>query len=95
MIRHPIKTKEELVAFLFNEMTIRVLKCLKNNSGVKYGQSIGYEVRCTYAHIHQILTILENAELVVSVKNGRMNVIKLTDKGLRFANAIEGAIRLL
>ena len=62
----------------FRRKPAMMLVALKKNSRMKYGSILAKEVDCTYSHAVKILQTLEELDLVVFEKKGRIKIIKLT-----------------
>jgi predicted transcriptional regulator len=62
---------------------------------VRYGSILAKEVDCTYSHAVKILQTLEDLHLVEFEKQGRIKLIKLTQKGKDVADAIEDIQKLI
>jgi len=69
-----------------------MLVALNKVSKARYGSILAKEVDCTYSHAVKILQSLQELQLVVFEKQGRIKLIKLTKKGKEIAESIE-AIR--
>ena len=61
----------------------------------KYGSLLAKQVDCTYSHAVKILQSLQKLGLVNFEKQGRIKVIKLTQKGRELAEHIKAAKQLL
>ena len=72
-----------------------MLVSLKRNSRMRYGSILAKEIDCTYSHAVKILQTLEDLELVVFEKKGRIKIILLTKKGKEVADAIEDIQKLI
>ena len=72
-----------------------LLDSLKRNSRMRYGSSLAKEIDCTYSHAVKNLQTLEDLELVVFEKKGRIKIIQLTKKGKEVADAIEDIQKLI
>lgn len=66
-----------------------MLVSLKRNTRMRYGSILAKEIDCTYSHAVKILQTLEELELVVFEKKGRIKIIQLTKKGKEVADAID------
>ena len=73
----------------FRRKPAMMLISLKKNTRVRYGSILAKEVDCTYSHAVKILQTLEELNLVVFEKKGRVKIIRLTKKGKDVADAIE------
>ncbi len=86
--------KDNLDIF-FRRKPAMMLVSLKKNSRMRYGSVLAKEVDCTYSHAVKILQMLEELNLVVFEKKGRIKVIQLTKKGREVADAIENIQNLI
>ena len=72
-----------------------ILVTLRKSTRSRYGSVLAKEVDCTYSHAVKILQEMEKAKLVDFVKQGRIKMIKLTEKGNKIAESIEKIKSLL
>ena len=72
-----------------------MLVSLKRNTRMRYGSILAKEIDCTYSHAVKILQTLEELDLVVFEKKGRIKVIQLTKKGKEVADAIDEIQKLV
>jgi len=72
-----------------------ILVTLRKSLKSRYGSILAKEVDCTYSHAVKILQEMEKAKLVDFVKQGRIKMIKLTEKGNKIAEYIERIRTLL
>ena len=79
----------------FRRKPAMMLVSLKRNSRMRYGSILAKEIDCTYSHAVKILQTLEELELVVFEKKGRIKIIQLTKKGKEVADAIEDIQKLI
>ena len=79
----------------FRRKPALMLVALKKMSKARYGSVLAKEVDCTYSHAVKILQTLEELELVVFEKKGRIKLIKLTKKGEEIADNIDSIRRQL
>lgn len=86
---------EENMDLFFRKKPAMMLVSLKRNTRMRYGSVLAKEVDCTYSHAVKILQILQDLELVVFEKRGRIKVIQLTKKGKDVADAIENIQKLI
>jgi len=73
----------------FRRKPALMLVALKKVSKARYGSVLAKEVDCTYSHAVKILQTLQDLELVVFEKRGRIKLIKLTKKGQDIAEHID------
>lgn len=66
-----------------------MLVTLLNSTNEHYASSLAKVVDCTYSHIVKILNEMQKAGLVQFKKQGRLKVLKLTDKGVKVAQSID------
>ncbi len=74
----------------FRRKPAMMLIALRKVSRAKYGSQLAKDVDCTYSHAVKILQTLEEMGLVSFEKKGRIKIIKLTPKGTKVAEHIEG-----
>ena len=77
----------------FRRKPALMLVALKKVSKARYGSVLAKEVDCTYSHAVKILQTLEDLNLVVFEKKGRIKLIKLTKKGQEIAENIDAIKR--
>lgn len=82
------RTKKIFNVF-FREKPAMMLVTLLNSQQEHYASSLAKVVDCTYSHIVKILNEMQKAGLVTFRKQGRLKVLKLTDKGKDVAEAID------
>jgi len=87
--------KKDIFEVFFRRKPAMVLVALRSSLRNRYGSILAKEVDCTYSHTVKILQEMEKANLVSFDKQGRIKVIKLTDKGNRIAENIEKIKNLL
>ena len=73
----------------FREKPAMMLVTLLNSSNEHYASSLAKVVDCTYSHIVKILNEMQKAGLVQFKKQGRLKVLKLTEKGVKVAQSID------
>lgn len=73
----------------FREKPAMMLVTLLNSTNEHYASSLAKVVDCTYSHIVKILNEMQKAGLVQFKKQGRLKVLKLTDKGVKVAQSID------
>jgi predicted transcriptional regulator len=79
----------------FRRKPALMLVALNKVSKVRYGSVLAKEVDCTYSHAVKILQSLQDLDLVVFEKQGRIKIIKLTKRGKDIAEAIDNIKRNL
>jgi DNA-binding MarR family transcriptional regulator len=79
----------------FRRKPALMLVALNKVSKARYGSILAKEVDCTYSHAVKILQSLQDLNLVVFEKQGRIKLIKLTKKGKEIAEAIDAIRRSL
>ena len=79
----------------FRRKPALMLVALKKLSKARYGSILAKEVDCTYSHAVKILQTLEELGLVTFEKQGRIKLIKLTNKGQEVAENIDSIRRQL
>lgn len=73
----------------FREKPAMMLVTLLNSTSEHYASSLAKVVDCTYSHIVKILNEMQKAGLIQFRKQGRLKVLKLTDKGRAVAQSID------
>lgn len=89
-----VKTKKIFNVF-FREKPTLMLVNLYNASNDVYASNLAKQVDCTYSHVVKILQEMSKAGLVNFQKEGRLKILKLTDKGRKIAemmNDIKSAL---
>lgn len=89
-----VGTKDIFEVF-FRRKPAMILVTLRKSTRSRYGSVLAKEVDCTYSHAVKILQEMEKAKLVDFVKQGRIKMIKLTEKGNKIAESIEKIKSLL
>lgn len=80
---------------LFREKPAMMLVELKNYNSEIYASILAKQIDCTYSHVVKILQEMQNANLVVFKKQGRLKLLELTKKGKEIAKNIEAVKNLL
>ena len=80
---------KDIFEVFFRRKPAMVLVALKKSLRNRYGSVLAKEVDCTYSHTVKILQEMEKAKLVNFEKQGRIKIIRLTDKGDKIAENIE------
>ncbi len=83
------KIEEKGFELFFRKKPSMMLVALKKITRARYGSVLAKEVDCTYSHAVKILQALEEMDLVMFEKKGRIKIIKLTKKGQEIAGYIE------
>jgi len=81
------------LSLLLHEKPVLTILSLKGKE--KYASVLAKETNCTYTHTLKILSLFEKYGLISSEKDGRINKIKLTEKGEELAHDLEGIVRHL
>lgn len=79
----------------FRRKPALMLVALNKVSKIRYGSVLAKEVDCTYSHAVKILQQLQDLNLVVFEKQGRIKLIRLTKKGKEIAEEIDNIKRTL
>ncbi|PIN95160.1 hypothetical protein COU53_00820 [Candidatus Pacearchaeota archaeon CG10_big_fil_rev_8_21_14_0_10_30_48] len=72
----------------FRRKPALMMIALRKLARVRYGSVLAKEVDCTYSHAVKILQTLETLGLVTFEKQGRIKLIKLTNRGIEVADSI-------
>ena len=78
---------------VLKEKPVRTLVSLAKKDRVWYASMLCKEIDCTYPHMINILNTFENEGLTESEGQGRIRVIRLTEKGEDLAHDFENVIR--
>ncbi len=73
----------------FREKPAMMLVTLLNSTQEHYASSLAKVVDCTYSHIVKILNEMQKSGLIMFKKQGRLKVLKLTEKGQKVAQSID------
>ena len=73
----------------FREKPAMMLVTLLTSTNEHYASSLAKVVDCTYSHIVKILNEMQKAGLITFKKQGRLKVLKLTEKGQKVAQSID------
>lgn len=90
-----VKKEKEVFQCFFNQKSSNILVSLRQNTRDIYITVLAKEADCTYNGALKILKKMEKANLVQSVKQKRIKVIKLTDKGNKVAEHVGEIRRIL
>lgn len=80
---------KKIFSVFFREKPAMMLVVLLNDTNEHYASSLAKVVDCTYSHIVKILNEMQKAGLILFQKQGRLKVLKLTDKGKEVAKSID------
>ncbi|MFP4403519.1 MAG: hypothetical protein ACOC3X_00525 [Nanoarchaeota archaeon] len=80
---------KKIFSVFFREKPTMILLGLNNSTSEVYASSLAKSIDCTYSHVVKILQEMENEDLVIFNKTGRLKLLKLTKKGREVALAIE------
>jgi len=72
---------EERQAFFLKEKPVMALVTLRRNRQEMYGSIVSKKIDTTYAHTIKILAQMEDENLIRREKQGRKNVLELTEEG--------------
>ena len=84
-----------LTNVFFKEKPAKALAALAKKDRNWYAAMLSKEIDCTYPHLINTLTTFEQAGLIKTEMQGRINVIRLTDAGEDLAHDLEGLLRRL
>jgi DNA-binding MarR family transcriptional regulator len=84
-----------LTNVFFKEKPAKALAALAKKDRNWYAAMLSKEIDCTYPHLINTLATFEQAGLITTEMQGRINVIRLTDAGEDLAHDIEGLLRRL
>lgn len=72
--------------FFLKEKPVMALVTIRRARDDVYGSVISRKIDTTYAHTIKIVSKLEDKDLVSSHKDGRKNILELTEKGEEYAD---------
>ena len=75
------------------EKPVKTLVSLAKKDRVWYASVLAKEIDCTYPHIVNITSTLENAGLITTEGQGRIKIIRLTSQGEDLAHDFENILR--
>jgi DNA-binding MarR family transcriptional regulator len=84
-----------LTSVFFKEKPARALAALVKKEKSWYASMLAKEIDCTYPHLVNTLAVFEDAGLITTESQGRINLIKLTEAGEDLAHDMEGLLRRL
>ena len=84
-----------LTSVFFKEKPARALAALVKKDRKWYAAMLSKEIDCTYPHLINTLATFEEAGLITTEEQGRINVIRLTEAGEDLAHDLEGVLRRL
>lgn len=84
-----IMRNKKIFSVFFREKPAMMLVTLLTSTNEHYASSLAKIVDCTYSHIVKILNEMQKAGLIVFKKQGRLKVLKLTEKGQKVAQNID------
>jgi len=77
----------------FNAKPVKALASLRKTDRVWYASLLAKEIDCTYPHIMTILRTFEENGLIESHTQGRVRILKLTERGDDLAHEFENILR--
>jgi DNA-binding MarR family transcriptional regulator len=80
---------KKIFGTFFREKPAMMLINLKNSSSDVYASNLAKTVDCTYSHVVKILQEMERYGIVAFERQGRLKIIRLTDKGNKVASSID------
>ena len=80
---------KKIFSVFFREKPAMMLVTLLNATNDHYASSLAKVVDCTYSHIVKILNEMQKSGLISFQKQGRLKVLKLTEKGEIVAQSID------
>lgn len=79
--------------FFLKEKPVRALLLIENMEET-YCSQVSEEIDATYAHTVKIISELEEKDILETRKSGRKKLVKLSDKGQKFASAFSEVMNL-
>lgn len=80
-------------AIFFKEKPLRTLVTLAKKDRIWYPSMLCKEIDCTYPHMMSVLEVFENQKLIESEEQGRIRIVRLTEKGEDLAKDFETVLR--
>lgn len=80
-------------AIFFKEKPLRTLVCLAKKDRIWYPSMLCKEIDCTYPHMMSVLEVFEAQKLIESEEQGRIRIVRLTEKGEDLAKDFETVLR--
>ncbi|OIO64339.1 hypothetical protein COY28_05955 [Candidatus Woesearchaeota archaeon CG_4_10_14_0_2_um_filter_57_5] len=78
--------KRNVFDIFFREKPAMMLIALRNAKGEVYASTIAKQIDCTYSHVVKILQETEKAGLIKFNKQGRLKLLRLTERGEKLAD---------
>ncbi len=82
-----------ITTIFFKEKPLRTLVSLADNEKVWYASMLCKETDCTYPHMLKILGMFEKEGLVRAEGQGRIRIVRLTEKGEDLATEVKALLR--
>ena len=73
-------------SLFLKEKPVKALVSIRRNREEMYGSVVSRKIDTTYAHTIKILAKLEDQDLIRREKQGRKNLLKLTEEGKKCAD---------
>lgn len=80
---------------LFKDKQLRMLLALKDGSQPWYLSTLAKHASATYVHACNFVNACEALGITTGEKHGKLKTIKLTEKGQRLAELLDGANSIL
>jgi len=87
--------KEGALDIFFRKKPLMMILNLKNSGEGMYASSLAKKVDCTYSHVVKTLQKMKEHNLIVFEKQGRLKLLRLTEKGKEFAEIVDSGRQLL
>ena len=82
-----------LTHIFFKEKPVKTLVSLAKKERVWYASMLCKEIDCTYPHMINILNMFEGEGLIETEGQGRIRIVRLTQRGEDLAHDFENVIR--
>jgi len=80
--------KSGIFDVIFREKPAMMLVSLLNSDEPVYGSALAKIIDCTYSHLIKVLNHMKRADLILFERQGRLKLLKLTDRGREVARCI-------
>ena len=84
-----------LTRIFFKEKPVKTLVSLAKKERVWYASMLCKEIDCTYPHMINVLNMFEGEGLIETEGQGRIRIVRLTQRGEDLAHEFENVIRTM
>lgn len=82
-----------ITPIFFKDKPLRALVSLGKKDKIWYASMLCKEIDCTYPHMMKLMDIFESEGLIKTEGQGRINIIRLTEKGEDLSQELENLLR--